>query len=99
MYSTKTRHEQQQQQQQQEKDTGDLHSRGATDLGGFGVGLPLSRLYASYLGGTINLVSLPGHGTHAYVFLPRLPEKMIESVPNRATGWEANKSYNREFIL
>lgn len=78
---------------------GRLESRGATDLGGFGVGLPLSRLYASYLGGTINLVSLPGYGTHAYVFLPRLPENMVESVPIRATGWEANKSYNGEFIL
>lgn len=92
LYSTKPR-------EQQKQDAGNLDSRGATDLGGFGVGLPLSRLYASYLGGTINLVSLPGYGTHAYVFLPRLPEKMVESVPIRATGWEANKSYNAVFIL
>lgn len=71
--------------------------KSATDLGGFGVGLPLSRLYASYLGGTMNLVSIPGYGTHAYVFLPRLAEKMVESVPIRACGWEANS--NVEFIL
>ena len=69
----------------------------ATELGGFGIGLPLSRLYASYLGGTINLVSIPGYGTHAYIFLPRLPEKMVESVPVRASGWESR--CNREFIL
>jgi len=82
----------------QDKDDDDsLESRsGATELGGFGVGLPLSRLYASYLGGTINLVSLPGHGTHAYVSLPRLPEEMVETVPVRATGWEARRA---EFVL
>lgn len=75
------------------------NNNGATDLGGYGVGLPLSRLYASYLGGTINLVSLPGHGTHAYVFLPRLPEKMVETVPVRKTGWKTNNTYDGEFIL
>jgi hypothetical protein len=67
--------------------------RSATNLGGFGVGLPLSKLYASYLGGTINLVSLPGYGTHAYVFFRRLPEKMVESVPLRETGWEPTNAH------
>jgi signal transduction histidine kinase len=76
-----------------------LEARGATELGGYGVGLPLSRLYANYLGGNINLISLPGHGTHGYVFFPRLPEKMVESVPIRKTGWKANQAYNPEFIL
>ena len=71
--------------------------KAATNLGGFGVGLPLSRLYASYLGGSMNLISIPGYGTHAYVFLPRLPEKMVESVPVRASGWKANS--NLEFVL
>jgi len=77
----------------------DLESSGATDLNGFGVGLPMARLYAKYLGGNINLVSLPGYGTHAYVFVPRLPEKMVETVPERATGWQVKNAYNAEFIL
>lgn len=29
---------------------------------GYGIGLPLSRLHAKYLGGTLDLVSLPGFG-------------------------------------
>ena len=86
----------------------DRNKTEATDLGGFGVGLPLSRLYANYLGGSINLVSLPGYGTHAYVYLPRLPKYMIEIVPVRSpkentnTRWwdeiAANRT-NGEFIL
>lgn len=70
----------------------------ATNLGGFGIGLPLSRLFASYLGGTINLISIPGYGTHAYIFLPRLPEQMVESVPIRANGWDSSK-HSQVFIL
>ena len=95
LYTTKP----DQKEQQLHPDLADFTHSGATDLGGFGVGLPLSRLYASYLGGTINLVPLPGYGTHAYVFLPRLPEKMVESVPIRSTGWEASKPIMGGFIL
>ena len=44
-------------------------------------GLPLSRLYARYLGGALDLVSLPGYGTHAYVNLPRVQSQQVEVVP------------------
>lgn len=46
-----------------------------------GPGLPLSRLYARYLGGALDLVSLPGYGTHAYVNLPRVQSQQVEVVP------------------
>lgn len=36
------------------------------------MGLPLSRLYAGYLGGRLNLHSLEGHGTDCFLYLPRL---------------------------
>lgn len=41
-------------------------------LAGFGCGLPLSRLYASYLGGSLQLVSMPHYGTDAYLFLSKI---------------------------
>ncbi|CAK9067100.1 unnamed protein product [Durusdinium trenchii] len=34
----------------------------ASPLSGYGVGLPLSRLHARYMGGTLELISLPGYG-------------------------------------
>ena len=40
-------------------------------------------LYANYLGGSLNLVSLPGFGTHAYVFFPRLNNEQVEMVPDK----------------
>lgn len=38
-------------------------------LAGLGCGLPLARLYARYLGGTINLQTLPGYGTDVFIYL------------------------------
>ncbi|KAI8051366.1 branched-chain alpha-ketoacid dehydrogenase, partial [Gilbertella persicaria] len=37
-----------------------------------GIGLPMSRVYAEYWGGDINLVTMEGYGTDAYVRIPRL---------------------------
>ena len=43
-------------------------------LAGFGYGLPLSRLYARYFGGDLNVISMDGYGTDAYVNLRRLSD-------------------------
>jgi len=59
----------------------------ASELAGYGVGLPLSRLYARYLGGSLDLVSLPGYGTHAYLFLPRLAREQLEVVPDKDSAF------------
>lgn len=42
-----------------------------TALAGYGVGLPLSRLYAEYIGGKIHIMSMPNFGTHAFLFFDR----------------------------
>ena len=44
-------------------------------MAGLGYGLPISRCYARYLGGDLTIVSLEGHGTDAYVHLPRLGDR------------------------
>eukprot|EP00397_Hematodinium_sp_SG-2012_P038719 GEMP01042162.1.p1 GENE.GEMP01042162.1~~GEMP01042162.1.p1 ORF type:complete len:454 (-),score=75.43 GEMP01042162.1:197-1558(-) len=40
-----------------------------TSLSGGGFGLPLAKLYVNYLGGEINLNSIPMYGTDVYIFL------------------------------
>eukprot|EP00010_Vexillifera_abyssalis_P007783 CAMPEP_0201549460 /NCGR_PEP_ID=MMETSP0173_2-20130828/5933_1 /ASSEMBLY_ACC=CAM_ASM_000268 /TAXON_ID=218659 /ORGANISM="Vexillifera sp., Strain DIVA3 564/2" /LENGTH=428 /DNA_ID=CAMNT_0047959137 /DNA_START=189 /DNA_END=1475 /DNA_ORIENTATION=+ len=52
-------------------------------LAGFGYGLPISRLYARYLGGDIKILSMDGFGTDAYVYLRLLASKSVEVVPWR----------------
>jgi len=49
-------------------------------LAGMGCGLPLSRLYARYFGGELQLMSMEGFGTDAYLHLPRLGDK-CEPIP------------------
>ena len=51
---------------------------------GYGIGLPLSRLHARYLGGSLDLVSLPGYGVDAYLSLPRVDAELVETVPDEA---------------
>jgi len=61
---------------------GPSYGEGATSLAGYGIGLPLSRLYARYLGGSLNLVSLPGYGTSVDLFLRRVNANQVEIVPD-----------------
>uniref|UniRef100_A0A7S3YZW8 Protein-serine/threonine kinase n=2 Tax=Lotharella globosa TaxID=91324 RepID=A0A7S3YZW8_9EUKA len=49
-------------------------------LAGYGVGLPLSRLFARYFGGDITISSMEGFGTDAYLHIPRLGTN-CESLP------------------
>lgn len=41
-------------------------------LAGLGCGLPLCRLYATYLGGSVEMQTLPRYGTDVFVYLSRL---------------------------
>jgi len=50
-------------------------------MAGFGYGLPLSKLYARYFGGDIELASMEGYGTNAYLFLSRIGNTK-EPLPN-----------------
>jgi len=49
-------------------------STGMGVLAGLGFGLPLTRIYAAYFGGSCDLVSLTGWGTDAYVILRTIEE-------------------------
>nr|CAB3264755.1 [Pyruvate dehydrogenase (acetyl-transferring)] kinase isozyme 2, mitochondrial [Phallusia mammillata] len=50
-------------------------------LAGYGYGLPISRLYARYLGGDLEIQSMEGYGTDAYVYLKSLSTAAVETVP------------------
>ena len=50
----------------------DTVSSNTSALSGYGCGLPLSRLYAQYFGGGLDLKSMEGYGTDAYCYLNRL---------------------------
>lgn len=52
----------------------------APTLAGYGCGLPISRLYSQYFGGGLDLKSMEGYGTDAYIYLNRLG-KNCENLP------------------
>lgn len=56
-------------------------------LSGRGMGLPLGRLYASYLGGSLELMNVPGVGVDAYLFLSRIDiQENISSLSSIGTS-------------
>ncbi|XP_062143683.1 pyruvate dehydrogenase (acetyl-transferring) kinase, mitochondrial isoform X2 [Alnus glutinosa] len=50
----------------------DLGTADAVTMAGYGYGLPISRLYARYFGGDLQIISMEGYGTDAYLHLSRL---------------------------
>jgi signal transduction histidine kinase len=50
----------------------DLRDQQKLQIAGFGVGLPLSRLYARYFGGDVHISQMYGHGTDVFINLNRL---------------------------
>lgn len=55
-----------------ERESGSEGSDGPAVLAGYGYGLPISRLYARYFGGDLQILSMEGYGTDAYLHLCRL---------------------------
>uniref|UniRef100_A0AAZ3PIF8 Protein-serine/threonine kinase n=1 Tax=Oncorhynchus tshawytscha TaxID=74940 RepID=A0AAZ3PIF8_ONCTS len=53
----------------------------AAPLAGFGYGLPISRLYARYFQGDLNLYSMEGVGTDAVIYLKALSSESFERLP------------------
>lgn len=48
------------------------HDSNTSPLAGLGFGLPISRSYAQYFKGDLNIMSMEGFGTDCYIALPRL---------------------------
>ncbi|XP_048410132.1 pyruvate dehydrogenase kinase, isozyme 4 [Stegostoma tigrinum] len=62
-------------------------------LAGFGYGLPISRLYAKYFQGDLNLYSMEGHGTDAVIYLKALSTDSVERLPVfNKSAWKHYKS-------
>jgi signal transduction histidine kinase len=61
-------------------------------MAGLGFGLPLSRLYARYFGGELRLVTMPGYGVDAYLYLKGLGEARAEGKKDWAEQFQGSPS-------
>merc|ERR1712046_537078 len=68
-----------------------------TPLAGYGFGLPLSRLYAKYLGATVEIQSLPGFGTDVYLTFSRSPYPQSAEV--QPSDIETIRNYYDDFFF
>ncbi|CAK9160881.1 unnamed protein product [Ilex paraguariensis] len=50
----------------------ELGTSNVATMAGYGYGIPISRLYARYFGGDLQIISMEGYGTDAYLHLSRL---------------------------
>ncbi|XP_027031674.1 pyruvate dehydrogenase kinase, isozyme 4 [Tachysurus fulvidraco] len=57
------------------------HNARNAPLAGFGYGLPISRLYARYFQGDLQLYSMEGYGTSAVIYLKALSSESVERLP------------------
>jgi pyruvate dehydrogenase kinase 2/3/4 len=56
------------------------HSTYNAPIAGLGYGLPISRSYCRYFGGDLDLMSMEGYGTDAFLYLKRLGDSS-EAIP------------------
>merc|ERR1712048_594182 len=63
-------------------------------MAGFGVGLPLSRLYARFLSGDLEVQTVNGYGTDVYIYLKNKNLDKREVLPNYCEGMQ-KKSFNQ----
>ncbi|KAM9414535.1 pyruvate dehydrogenase (acetyl-transferring) kinase isozyme 2, mitochondrial-like isoform 1-T1 [Salvelinus alpinus] len=59
----------------------DIDNSRNAPLAGFGYGLPISRLYAKYFQGDLQLYSMEGYGTSAVIYLKALSSESVERLP------------------
>lgn len=65
---------------------------GPAVLAGYGYGLPISRLYARYFGGDLQIISMEGYGTDAYLHLNRLGNVQVCARVWVLMGWVKSSS-------
>jgi len=78
----------------------DSQHSGPTPLAGFGYGLPISRLYARYFNGDLEIHSIDGYGTDAYIYLQAVEDQASEWLPicNRAAyEYYASRKYQSDW--
>jgi pyruvate dehydrogenase kinase 2/3/4 len=62
-------------------DSSNRYSSGQVPMAGFGFGLSLSRVFARYFGGDLQVISTERFGTDAYVYLKRVAAEAGEVIP------------------